>query len=133
MLGKDYDRNGVIPATVHMRRSIAAVVSLCLLVAGGLAGIALASWAGHRASHSKKVPIFVARTTSGGEASSADRMGFASMLKPVLPAVVNVSSTRVVKTPAEPFFGDPFFQRFFGDQMPNQEPRERRHEASDRR
>lgn len=33
----------------------------------------------------------------------------------VKPAVVNISTTRTVKTPRLPFFDDPFFRRFFGE------------------
>ena len=33
----------------------------------------------------------------------------------VTPAVVNISTTRTVKTPANPLFNDPFFRRFFGE------------------
>ena len=37
----------------------------------------------------------------------------------VKPAVVNISSTRTIKTPGmpTPFFNDPFFRRFFGDEF----------------
>ena len=51
--------------------------------------------------------------------------GFASVLTPVLPAVVNISSTKVVKpqnnTPD--IFNDPFFRQFFGNQLPQFAPR----------
>src|SRR5208283_299779 len=33
----------------------------------------------------------------------------------VTPAVVNISTTRTVKAPANPFFNDPFFKKFFGE------------------
>jgi serine protease Do len=45
----------------------------------------------------------------------------------VKPAVVNISSTKTVKIPGmrSPFFDDPFFRRFFGDEFaPFQRPRE---------
>jgi serine protease Do len=58
-------------------------------------------------------------------------MGFAPMVKEVLPAVVNVSSSKVVKVrnnmPEDMFGNDPLFQQFFGGQqgrqfnMPQQE------------
>jgi serine protease Do len=40
---------------------------------------------------------------------------------------VNISSSRIVKTPSAargPFFDDPFFRQFFGDQFFRQMPRE---------
>jgi serine protease Do len=56
--------------------------------------------------------------------------GFAPVVERALPAVVNISSSRTVKTnglPATPFFNDPFFRQFFGDQFGQfQVPRERR-------
>jgi serine protease Do len=56
---------------------------------------------------------------------SFDR-GFAPVVKQVLPAVVNIASSRIVRTSPEAVapFSDPFFDRFFGGQNPV--PRERR-------
>lgn len=42
------------------------------------------------------------------------QLTFAPIVKRVAPAVVNVYSRSVVQAPANPFFNDPFFQRFFG-------------------
>jgi serine protease Do len=61
------------------------------------------------------------------------RTGFAPMVKKVLPAVVKVSSSKVVKTPAG-FFGggqmDPLFRQFFGDDSGGrQAPREEREQG----
>ncbi|MBF0559965.1 MAG: DegQ family serine endoprotease [Nitrospirae bacterium] len=39
----------------------------------------------------------------------------ARIAEKVTPAVVNISTSRTVKTPANPFFNDPFFKRFFGE------------------
>jgi len=50
--------------------------------------------------------------------------GFASVVDPALAAVVNISSTKVVKQPNMPnIFDDPFFRQFFGNQFgPHQGP-----------
>lgn len=49
------------------------------------------------------------------------------------PSVVNISTTRVIKTREESpldFFDDPFFRRFFGDQYPHPNvPRERKEQS----
>jgi Do/DeqQ family serine protease len=42
------------------------------------------------------------------------RLSFAPVVKKVAPAVVNVYASRVEKTPRNPLFDDPIFQRFFG-------------------
>lgn len=39
----------------------------------------------------------------------------ANIAEKAKPAVVNISTTKTVKTPANPFFDDPFFRRFFGE------------------
>lgn len=43
----------------------------------------------------------------------------AEVASAVKPAVVNISSTQTIKTPGvpSPFFNDPFFRRFFGDEF----------------
>jgi serine protease Do len=61
---------------------------------------------------------------------------FVEVSKAVTPAVVNVSTTRVVKSeegggPGNPFFEDPFFRRFFGDEFYRQfeTPRQRKEQS----
>src|SRR5690348_17006802 len=57
---------------------------------------------------------------------------FVDTVKAVMPAVVNISTTRVVKGPqggdGSPFMDDPFFRQFFGEEFNRrfQAPRERR-------
>jgi len=48
--------------------------------------------------------------------------GYAPVIGPALPAVVNISSTKVVKQNNTPglFFNDPLFRQFFGDQFDQQ-------------
>ena len=46
------------------------------------------------------------------------KIGFAPVVKSVVPAVVNISSSKVVRTPNQ-FSGgqmDPFFRQFFGEE-----------------
>ena len=48
--------------------------------------------------------------------------GFSSVIDPALPAVVNISSTKVVKQQQAPdVFNDPFFRQFFGNQNGQQQ------------
>jgi serine protease Do len=55
------------------------------------------------------------------------QLSFAPLVQRAAPAVVNVYTRRVEKVaqPTSPLFEDPFFRRFFGDQMPFGPPRER--------
>lgn len=41
----------------------------------------------------------------------------------VKPAIVNISTTRLIKAQRHPFFDDPFFRRFFGDEFQRQQTR----------
>ena len=50
--------------------------------------------------------------------------GFAPVAARDLPTVVNISSSKTVRSPMMPFLDDPFFQQFFGRQF--QVPREQR-------
>jgi serine protease Do len=59
---------------------------------------------------------------------------FVEISKRVTPAVVNISTTRVVKdggegSPLAPFFDDPFFKRFFGEEPSHRPPRERKEQS----
>ncbi len=93
---------------------------------GGLAG----SWATARTGRSPfgkvgSVAMLVASEngdTVGKQVSFLN--GFAPVAKRVLPAVVNIASTKIIRSPdqgpASPFFSDPFFRQFFGDEFSQQ-------------
>lgn len=51
-------------------------------------------------------------------------LSFAPLVKKVAPAVVNIYTKRVIREQASPFFNDPFFRQFFGNQ-PFGVPRQR--------
>ena len=52
--------------------------------------------------------------------SRADMMqSFSPLVKATAPAVVNVYADRLVQRSLSPFAGDPFFEQFFGQRMPN--------------
>ena len=54
------------------------------------------------------------------------RLSFAPVVRKVAPAVVNIYAKRVVRERAiSPFFEDPFFRRFFGEDSPFGGRRER--------
>jgi len=95
------------------KRPMAAVLVLAL--AGGLGGLAAAA-----ASHMENAnPPASLRFANPDEPPSHN--SFAPVVKRVLPAVVNISSSKMVKTPAMNMPGmDPFFRQFFGDQFDNQ-------------
>ena len=67
-----------------------------------------------------------AEVSTDGQVSFAN--GFASVAKKALPAVVNIASSKIIRLPDQgqsPFFSDPFFRQFFGDDF-SRLPREQR-------
>jgi serine protease Do len=60
------------------------------------------------------------------ESPGVIKLTFAPLVKAAAPAVVNIYTRTVIKQrPASPFFDDPFFKQFFGDQFKSGQPRER--------
>ncbi len=52
-------------------------------------------------------------------------LSFAPLVKQVAPAVVNIYAQRMVRQHTSPLFADPFFQQFFGGELPSGLARER--------
>src|SRR5277367_6049308 len=81
--------------------------------------IAVTGFFGLRAAELGKLPFEnpapTIKTVSRSEAAAG--RGYSAMLKRVLPAVVNISSSKVVKQTAQetPEDADPFFRQFFGN------------------
>jgi len=118
-LGKDLleDMGNV----VQFRRSTAILTLVAASVGGGL----IAAFA--VATHEKAPVVSVARADNSTrpDSSTVQKISslsnsFADMIEKASPAVVKVSSTRVIKASEQqgngnnPFMSDPFFQRFFG-------------------
>jgi len=102
-----------------MRRSFSLLIGICILLAGTALGVGLASWTGRPVFGSLRGnPVYLTQAGAAEKAAAANGMGFAPILKPALPAVVSIISSRVVKVPQMPFFNDPLFQQFFGGQLP---------------
>jgi serine protease Do len=103
------------------------VVAGVFLLSGVLVGFLLSAGSGW-VSPAVSAPLTTPVALAGGS------NGFPAVAKATMPAVVNISTSRVVKTQggaASPFMDDPMFRHFFGDQFNRQFqiPRERR-EAS---
>ncbi len=108
---------------IHLRRG-AAIAAVVVLV---LVGAAIGSVTTAKAVSGRNVPIFVAGSQPAVSGSVTIATGFAPVVRVVAPSVVNISSSRVVKNQPNPFFSDPLFRQFFGDQFPGlQRPRRQR-------
>ena len=110
-----------------MRTFFWVAILIVVFIIGGLVG----SWATSRSGRvNGTVPFFVA--TSGGTAIGSEvsfTNGFVPVVRKVLPGVVNIASSKVVKSTgssSSPFFSDPFFRQFFGNPRQFFGPQERR-------
>ena len=109
---------------IGIRRWVAMTVLSATLVAGGIFGVWAMNWSGHAVlgASASKIALKMAGDPNPVSLGTFSN-GFAAIVKPALPAVVGISSSKMVKTPAGggmPFLNDPAFRKFFGDQFGNQ-------------
>jgi serine protease Do len=102
---------------IEIRRGMAALLLALALSGGCILGIGGLSWMGRTVLGASKAPVTTVHESSpanlGGFAN-----GFASVVKPALPAVVNISSSKVVKSSGNIpgfFSNDPMLRQFFND------------------
>jgi serine protease Do len=113
----------VFNQVMGVRRWVIIVGAILALSIGAIAGLIVSA----NNSSGQATAFFVASGSERLLDQVSFATGFASIVKAALPAVVNISSSKVVRQeggPWAPFFDDPFFRRFFGDQF--NIPRERR-------
>ncbi len=104
---------------LHIPRWVATVVVLVALIGGGVLALGMRNWSGHEVFGASNLELTMARSSTPVSLGNFSN-GFASVLKPALPAVVNIHTSKVVKSrPSQmmPFFNDPVFRQFFGDQI----------------
>ncbi len=95
------------------------VLLFCLLA--GAAGILVGSRA-WTVYVNPPLPVAAAPTASTGANAPAILPSFAPIVDRDLPAIVNISASKVIRTniPDSPFMMDPFFRQFFGDDFGRQ-------------
>ena len=109
----------------------ALIIPLFLILVGLVGGLILASHLGWTPFGQAKVEVPPHVTEQLAQTGQA----FTEIARVVTPTVVNISTTRVVKSPGgeplTPFFNDPFFKDFFGDEFFRQFriPKERREQS----
>src|SRR5260370_10682283 len=103
----------------HFRTSTVVLIAVIAMLVGAL-GVTI---------HSRSIPVFI-DTAHAAAVEQGPLVSFAPMVKKAMPAVVNISSSKVVKDqqgPTNGMFDDPFFRQFFGGRMPQQQqPRSHR-------
>jgi len=104
--------------TIQIRRTTAILSGLVVVLVAALA----ITWA----SNANRVPVFLSSAQAATGVELPVNGTFAPIVKRTAPAVVNVSSSKVVKNQGTPsgFFSDPMFRQFFGN-IP-QQPREQK-------
>ena len=123
---------------LNRRGHLSAIIMICasLLLGAAAGSFVTAEAVGNRTGRTGTTPIVVSTSTPApnpvpnGELSFAT--GFAPIVSKVVPAVVNIASTKVIRNPqsASPFFSDPFFRQFFGNQFPQSNiPKEQREKS----
>ena len=102
--------------TVRVRRSVALVVLAATLLIGGTLAWTFAAGSHTVLGASPTVTLRMASSNSPATPVSLQD-GFAAVVEPLLPAVVNISSSKMVKAEhsESPFGDDPFFRQFFGN------------------
>src|SRR5882762_8725245 len=110
-----------------LRKSQALILGIALM--GGVAGYAVA-----RTTTTASAGHVHASLTLADPNEGPSKMGFAPIVKEVLPSVVNISSSKVVRAPNESAQGmpdDPMFRQFFGKQFGRgpEVPKQRRQQS----
>ncbi|MEO8026406.1 MAG: DegQ family serine endoprotease [Bryobacteraceae bacterium] len=112
------------------------LAALAIFMIGAFAGSWTAALDGHLPFTAKPVLEEVSHAANLGTAPDVSfSQGFAPVAKRVIPAVVNIASSKVVRRPdagsGAPQFSDPFFRQFFGNDAPNMfnMPKEQRQHA----
>jgi serine protease Do len=115
---------------LHIPRWVATLAVLTAVIVGGVLAIGLKDWTGRDVFGASKLAVTLARDPAPVPLGNFTN-GFASVLKPALPAVVNIHSSKVVKTRQQmmPFFNDPMFRQFFGQQFGPEQPQAEREQS----
>ncbi len=89
------------------------------LIIGAVLGSAVTAKTGKSVfSTGGAVPIWVSTSGPVSTGSVSFDTGFYPVVQKVVPAVVNIASSKIIRTPQDqlsPFFSDPFFRQFFGN------------------
>ncbi len=114
--------------TIVVKRSVAILGLTGTLIVGGLMGALTTAWA-RSAPAARPGPVFAVSQSKPLVDVSSLAEGFRPVVQKAQPAVVNVSTTKIIKTEQfgpSPFFSNPFFRDFFGPGWEFDIPRERR-------
>src|ERR1700685_621666 len=119
-------------SSFSIRRWVAGVAVTAAFAGGALLSQGFRDWAGHTVLGSPRTPVTIAQNALPVSLGNFAN-GFSAVIKPALPAVVNIRTSKIVKPQAgqmSPMFNDPMFRQFFGDQFGNgMQPKAEREQA----
>src|SRR5258708_9261757 len=106
----------------HMKGHIRTSTAVLSIVIAMLVGALIVT-----VTSSRHVPVFV-DTAHAASVDQGPLTSFAPVVKRAMPAVVNISSSKVVRQQQMPrgMMDDPFFRQFFGGRIAQQQPRSQR-------
>jgi serine protease Do len=100
------------------------IIAGVFLVVGTVAGVALTAGLGWIPEAQSSAPVQLSKSLTTALPVNGPHNNFVPIVKAASPAVVNISTTRVIKRkktgsnhPDSPLFNDPFFKHFFGDEF----------------
>src|SRR5690349_20372045 len=99
------------------------VISILAAIVVGIFIVVIVPQSGNTSTMASKVPLKIDKDPAPVNLAEF-KNGYASVVDPALPAVVNISSTKMVKQQNNIpgfAFNDPFFRQFFGDQFDRQQ------------
>jgi len=109
------------PGDASVRRLNRVIIGTLVVASLGVFAVGLMPRSGHASSPAHDVPLKIDKNP--GPVNLAQfKNGYASVIDPALPAVVNISSSKMVKQQQNVpgLFDDPLFRQFFGDQFNQQ-------------
>ena len=109
---------------MSLRSLLFSILALGALAVGGT--LALGPWNGVSSSVAQTALPEPQAERVVPESDAQVKLSFAPVVQAVSPSVVNVYATRIEQQVVSPFANDPFFSRFFGEQMFRTRPRESR-------
>src|SRR6202167_5071292 len=119
-------------SSLKIRCWVATVVVFVAFAGGALLSQGFREWAGDAVFGASREPITIAQNALPVSLGNFAN-GFSAVIKPALPAVVNIRTSKIVKPQAgqmSPMFNDPMFRQFFGDQFGNgMQPKAEREQA----
>src|SRR6202044_1088677 len=118
-------------SSLKIRRWVATVVVIAAFAGGALLSQGFRNWADPTVFGWPRQPITIAQNALPVSLGNFAN-GFSAVIKPALPAVVNIRTSKIVKPQANqmsPMFSDPMFRQFFGDQGNGMQPKAEREQA----